>query len=106
MRLPLAVILAAAAAAAAADPPPRKTTVGIRGDTFTINGEPTYKGRTWNGKKVEGLLLNSRMVQATFDDLNPETVGKWKYPDTGKWDAGRNTREFVAALPEATLRWS
>jgi hypothetical protein len=78
----------------------RKTTVAIRGDAFLINGEPTYKGRTWKGKKIEGLLLNSRMVQATFDDLNSETVGRWAYPDTKKWDADRNTREFVAAMPE------
>ena len=50
--------------------------------------------------KVEGLLMNVRAVQAIYDDLNPETRGKWAYPDTGKWDADRNTREFVAALPE------
>ena len=24
----------------------------------------------------------------------------WAYPDTGKWDAERNTREFLAAMPE------
>ena len=80
--------------------PARKTVVSIKEDAFHINGQPTYKGRTWNGKKVEGLLLNSRMVQATFDDLNPETVGRWAYPDTKKWDADRNTREFVVAMPE------
>ena len=40
------------------------------------------------------------MVQATFDDRNPETVAHWAYPDTGKWDAERNTREFLAAMPE------
>lgn len=92
------VALAAIAAQPAA--PPRKTEVAIRGDAFLINGEPTYKGRTWNGKKVEGLLMNSRMVQGIFDDLNPETAGKWAYPDTKKWDADRNTREFVATMPE------
>jgi hypothetical protein len=96
--LPALVLLTGTAVAA--DPPMRKTEVAIRGDGFTINGEPTYKGRTWNGKKVEGLLMNSRMVQGIFDDLNPETVGKWKYPDTGKWDPERNTKEFVAAMPE------
>jgi hypothetical protein len=87
-------------AVAAANPPARKTEVAIRGEQFLINGEPTYKGRTWNGKKIEGLLMNSRMVQGIFDDLNPETRGKWAYPDTGKWDPERNTREFVAAMPE------
>src|ERR1043166_8141939 len=66
---------------------------------FCINDQPTYQGRTWNGKKIEGLLLNSRMVQAIFDDLNPETVNLWAYPDTKKWDAERNTREFIAAMP-------
>ena len=78
----------------------RKTTITIVGDAFHINGKPTYAGRTWNGKKIEGLLLNSRMVQGIFDDLNEETRGKWAYPDTGKWDPERHTREFVAAMPE------
>lgn len=103
MRPPLLlslVALAVAAPARAEPPKARKTEVGIEGEAFHVNGQPTYKGRTWNGKKVEGLLMNSRMVQATFDDLNPDTRGKWAYPDTGEWDAGRNTREFVAAMPE------
>ena len=46
------------------------------------------------------MLLNSRMVQATFDDANSETRGLWAYPDTGEWDAERNTAEFIEALPE------
>ncbi|PAW63164.1 MAG: hypothetical protein B9S34_14840 [Opitutia bacterium Tous-C1TDCM] len=76
-----------------------KTVVSIEGDRFFINGRPTYEGRTWNGKKIEGLMMNSRMVQGIFDDLNPATVSRWAYPDTGKWDAERNTREFLAAMP-------
>ena len=43
------------------------------------DGKPTYAGRTYNGMKVEGLLLNSRMVQGVFDDRNPvdpSTFGK------------------------------
>ncbi len=79
---------------------PRKTTVSIVGADFYINGAPTYQGRVWNGHRVEGLLLNSRMVQATFDDLNPQTASRWAYADTGKWDAERNVREFIAALPQ------
>src|SRR5687767_9286271 len=51
----------------------RKTVVSIHGDAFHINGQPTYAGRTWQGKRIEGLLLNSRMVQGIFDDLNPMT---------------------------------
>jgi hypothetical protein len=77
----------------------RKTEVSIRGEKFYINGKPTFKGRTWNGYTIEGLLPNSRMVQGIFDDLNPETQARWKYPDSQKWDAGRNTQEFIAAMP-------
>jgi hypothetical protein len=50
--------------------------------------------------KIEGLLMNSRVVQGIFDDLNAETRSKWAYPDTKKWDPERNTREFIAAMPE------
>ena len=80
--------------------PPRQTTVSIVGEDFHIDGQPTYRGREWRGQRVEGLLMNSRMVQAVFDDANPETAARWAYPDTGKWDAERNTREFIAAMPE------
>ncbi|MGQ9731420.1 MAG: hypothetical protein ACUVX8_09110 [Candidatus Zipacnadales bacterium] len=76
------------------------TLVAIVGDDFYINGHPTYEGRKWEGHRVEGLLLNSRMVQAIFDDENPETRPLWAYPDTGEWDPERNTREFIAAMPE------
>ncbi len=86
--------------AADSEPSPGKTEVSIQRDAFRINGRPTYEGRTWKGRKIEGLLLNSRMIQGLFDDLNPETRPKWAYPDTGRWDPERNTREFVAAMPE------
>ena len=77
-----------------------RTEVSIRGEQFYINGKLTYNGRSWNGHKIEGLLFNSRVVQATFDDMNPDTVGRWAYRDTGKWDPERNTREFLAAMRE------
>ncbi len=76
------------------------TTVSIVGDQFYINGAPTYAGRSWQGHRIEGLLFNSRMVQGIFDDLNPETAVRWKYPDTGAWDPDRNTDEFVAAMDD------
>ena len=44
----------------------RKTHVSIVEDQFFINGEPTYKGVTWQGHKIEGLLMNTRMVQGIF----------------------------------------
>jgi hypothetical protein len=73
--------------------------VSIRGEQFFVNGKPTYEGRKWRGFRIEGLLMNSRMVQGIFDDLNPQTAGRWSYPDTGKWDPRRNVNEFVAAMP-------
>jgi len=90
--------LAAAVPLAAAEGP--HTEVSIRGDRFFLNGKPTYEGRTWEGMRIEGLLLNARVVQGIFDDLNPETRNRWAYRDTGKWDPERNTREFIAAMPE------
>jgi hypothetical protein len=91
--------LVSAAAASAAYSASQKTSVAIDGDKFLINGKLTYPGRTFEGMKIEGLLMNSRMVQGIFDDENPETINRWKYPDTGKWDPERNTREFLAAMP-------
>lgn len=75
----------------------RQTTVSIQGDAFCINGQPTYPGRQWKGHKIEGLLLNSRMVQGIFDDLNPQTRRRLDYPD-GPWDPDRNTAGFVDAM--------
>jgi hypothetical protein len=97
---PLVCILAvfALAASAAGEPPDRKTDVGIQGQAFFINGQPTYAGRQFNGWKIEGLLMNARLVQGIFDDLNPETRDRWNYPD-GPWDPERNTHEFLAAMP-------
>jgi hypothetical protein len=74
------------------------TVVSISNGGFVINGAPTYPGRSWKGRRIEGLLFNSRMANAIADDENPATRGAWAYAD-GDWDAERNTREFVAALP-------
>ena len=60
--------------------------IAIKGEKFLIDGEPTYKGRSFRSYEIEGLLLNNRMVQATFDDENPETRSNWAYPDTGEKD--------------------
>ena len=83
--------------------PERMTEVSIVGDQFHINGSPTYEGQTWttsygNEYPVEGLLMNARLVQGLFDDLNPETRGQWEYPDTRLWDPDRNTQEFIDAM--------
>ena len=75
-----------------------RTTVDVDGDRFLIDGRPTYPGRRFRGHRIEGLLLNARMVQGVFDDLNPETRSMFAYPD-GPFDAERNTSEFVGAMP-------
>jgi hypothetical protein len=78
----------------------KRTRVTIDGNQFFINGELTYKGRYWKGHKIEGLLLNSRMVQGIFDDMNPKTREKFVYPDTKTWDPERNTNDFIDHMEE------
>ena len=53
---------------------PSQTVVSIRNDAFYINGKPTYQGVSWKGYKIEGLLMNSRMVQGIFDDKNDDRI--------------------------------
>jgi hypothetical protein len=78
---------------------PGRTQLTIHGREFHINGIPTYSGRVFRDSPVEGLLMNARVVNAIFDDRNPQTVGRWVYPDTGTWDPERNLAEFLAQLP-------
>ncbi|MFM9091646.1 MAG: hypothetical protein ACKOUK_07915, partial [Verrucomicrobiota bacterium] len=94
-RLAALLLLATALPLAAA----ARTTVTIEGEKFLLNGRPTYAGRTWEGVSIEGRLMNARLVQGIFDDLTPATRDRWAYPDTGRWDPDRNTREFLAAMP-------
>lgn len=95
-----ALVPGMSAQSATAPPATRATAVSIQGTGFLVNGEPTLKGVVWRGYALDGLLPNSRMVQGVFDDLNAETRSRWAYPDTKTWDPDRNTREFVAAMPE------
>jgi len=53
------------------------------GTDFHIHGEVTN-----SGSQAEGLLMNSRMVNAIWDDAN------WP-----AFDADKNTSNFIAALP-------
>ncbi len=71
------------------------TTVDIENGVFLVDGAPVYAGIP----RIEGLLMNARLVQGVFDDLNPETRPLWNYPD-GPWDPDRNTAEFLAAMPD------
>jgi hypothetical protein len=73
--------------------------IAIDGTRFLADGKPTYQGTEWQTKPIEGLLMNSRMIQAIFDDECQHTRKSWVYPDTGVWDPDRNTNEFCAQLP-------
>ena len=78
---------------------PGRTHVAIDREAWLIDGVPTYRQREYRGWPIEGRLLNSRMANAIFDDANSATRFLWRYPDTGRWDAVRNTDEFVRAVP-------
>lgn len=71
------------------------TSVSINGDKFEINGVPTYQGRIWNSSLVEGLLLNSRMVNGAYDDLDGS-------PPSGMlpWDPRANTEDYIANMDD------
>ena len=79
--------------------PETRTVISIESDRFLIDGSLTYPRRSWRGKSIEGLLFNSRMANAIINDENPATRGTWSYLD-GEFTPDRNTREFIAALPE------
>lgn len=82
-----------------ADPPSQPpdsgtTVVSIQGSDWYINGVIINKG-----SEAEGLLLNARMVQATFEDENPLTVSNWRYEDGSPYHPERNTDEFIQMVP-------
>jgi hypothetical protein len=62
------------------------TRVSLKGTQWLINDQPTNAGSA-----AEGLLMNVRMVNATFEDRSGQQ------PD---FDADANTDEFIAQLPE------
>jgi hypothetical protein len=73
--------------------------VSVKGEIFLLNGKPTYVEVPNVNPRAIGLLLNTRMVQALFEDENSETQKLWCYPDGSEFDPERNTNEFIAALP-------
>ncbi len=78
---------------------PSTTVIGISEGCSCINQQPTCSGRFWKRWEVEGLLMNSRVVQGICDDLNTETSSMWDYTD-GPWEPERNIDEFVEAMPD------
>ena len=73
-----------------------KSTIIPTSDNFKINGEITYKSAKYS--EMQGLLMNSRMVNGIFDDYNQYTVHNCDYPDANAWNATRNTVEFIGNL--------
>jgi hypothetical protein len=70
--------------AVAADPPQRHTRISLKDGRWLINDEVTYRGAA-----AEGLLLNVRMVNSTFEDRNkPE------------FDPDANTAAFLKQIPD------
>lgn len=62
----------------------KKTSISIRDGRWFLNGSVTYPGT-----RAEGLLINVRMVNSTFEDRNkPE------------FDAEANTHTFILKIPE------
>lgn len=81
-----AVFLAALMLFVACSATKAQTIVSIVDGQWMINGEPTNPGSA-----AEGLLMNVRMVNATFEDRSG------KHPD---FDPEANADEFIAAIPD------
>jgi len=64
--------------------------VSVEGESFLLDGKPTYSDLLNANPRALGMLLNARMVQALFEDENPETRELWRYPDGS---------EFIEMLP-------
>ena len=74
---------------------PRETAVSIEGASFLVNGRATYEGRTYGGMKVEGLLMNARLVQGTFDEGFQSVPVDWRISSDRK-------RGFLDLLAKVT----
>jgi hypothetical protein len=74
-----------------------KTILGITGDNFTINGAFTYSESSESLPNARGLLMNSRFIQAIFDDkAEPSRFSRFGMT----WDADENTERLISALPD------
>ncbi|MEW6234441.1 MAG: hypothetical protein AB1656_03550 [Candidatus Omnitrophota bacterium] len=62
----------------------RHTRLSIEKDRWLINGQSAYPGA-----KADGLLLNVRMVNSTFEDLNRRD-----------FDPDKNTEAFLPRIPD------
>jgi len=68
------------------------TVITIKGDKWHINGKITNPG-----SQAEGLLMNARMVNSSFEDRGD------KIPDEfAGFDSDANTKEFISKIPDYT----
>ena len=85
----LTSVMGASSLCFAAEPgAPGPARVAIVDGKWQIGGEVTHRG-----SRAEGLLMNVRMVNATFEDTNDATRPKG-------FDAEANTAAFIEQIPE------
>jgi hypothetical protein len=71
-----------------------RTAIAIDGSNFRINGELTYKNLA---PRAHGLLMNARMVNAVFEDENPDTCPEGFAPEA-------NTSAFIASMDQYKVK--
>ena len=69
-------------------------TVAIAGGDWLLDGRPTCPGRVWRGRRIQGLLLNSRMAWGNYRDGYRNPPIDWRIATPRK-------RAFFSALKEA-----
>lgn len=88
LSIALAAALTGAVALHAIEPESSATTVSIEHGVWHINGVVTYPG-----SRCEGLLMNVRMVNATYEDRNQATR-------PAGYSAAENTDRFIARVED------
>ena len=75
-----------------------QTGLDIQGQSFLINGKPTYTDIEGSSSNVHGLLMNARFIQGIFDDkVDPKRFARFGF-DT--YNPVANTDRLIAALPQ------
>ena len=81
--------------------------LSVEGQYFLLDGHLTYTARSGfpdADSRLVGLLLNHRVVNGIYDDLNEDHDydgdgrDDWAFAETGEWDPDVNTAKFVQAM--------
>jgi hypothetical protein len=75
-----------------------ETSISIEGESFLVNGRPTYSEIPGSNPSAHGLLMNQRLIQGVFDDK--AAPSRFARLGRSEWDPERNTDDLIAALPE------